>query len=54
MIRNKENEMQVLTLRIPVEIHEKIRQLAFDSRISMNQLVGEILIEFLRDKKEAA
>jgi predicted HicB family RNase H-like nuclease len=36
-------DKQKLDIRIPVELHSKIRQEAFDRRISINALVVEIM-----------
>lgn len=45
--------MQLFSLRIPLEIHEKLRVDAFNSRISMNTLIIKILEEYLKNKAAA-
>lgn len=45
--------MKGFPLRISIELHKQLRLLAFNSNKSMNQLIGEILTSFLRDKKGA-
>ena len=47
--------MKPLTVRLPDDLHEQLRRLAFDKRVSMNELVIKALLtaftpraEFLR------
>lgn len=47
------NEIQPLTLRLLLETHEAIRQEAFISRKSINQLINEILADHVKKKAVA-
>ena len=41
-------------LRIPIELYEIIRHTAYDSRVSMNKLMGEILAEYFGKMKRVS
>ena len=47
------NEITHLSLRLLTETHEAIRQEAFDSRKSINQLINEILADYVKKKAVA-
>lgn len=44
------NEITHLSLRLVTETHEAIRQEAFTSRKSINQLINEVLAEYVKKK----
>lgn len=39
-----------LTLRIDADIHEKIREMAFKERRSINNIINYIIREYLKEK----
>jgi len=50
-IKNKE-PIQVLPVRLPISIHQKLRKLAFETKNSLNQIVIKAIIEYLKRVKE--
>jgi predicted HicB family RNase H-like nuclease len=44
-------EIRVVTLRLPVKVHEHLRQLAFERRTSINALVVGYVTKGLKDEE---
>jgi predicted HicB family RNase H-like nuclease len=42
--------MKPLTVRLPDDLHEQLRRLAFDERVSMNELVIKALLATITKK----
>jgi len=45
---------QQTTVRMPVEMHERLRREAFDSRTPANAIIVEAVREYLNDRAELA
>ena len=45
----KENEVRI-TIRVPVEVHERLRKISYEDRISINQIVLNAIL--YGDEKE--
>ena len=46
-----EEDLRVVTLRLPAEVHERLRRLAFERRSSINALVTGYVIAGLEAEK---
>ena len=44
-------ETITINVRIIIEVYEKLRQEAFDTRTSMNKILNEALRKYLEEKK---
>jgi len=47
-----ENDGRVITVRLPAELHQKLKDLAHERKISMNELCVRALDELVDAEKE--
>jgi len=45
---------RVMTLRLPAEVHERLRRLAFERRTSINALVTDYVMAALETEEDGA